>query len=141
MKPKITFFKESKSDIALSRTEAKRILTGVMTDLGFAGFSINVIMLEDEDLRAMKKQYFNQDVYTDIISFTIEQEPPEGELYISPDRISQNAAIFGQPAKREFARILIHGACHLCGYNDSTEKEKEEMSALEDRFLTQYYDR
>lgn len=138
----VEFFNESSVGISLDEDEAKRIITGVMKDLGHPDFSINIISLEDEALREMKKEYFKQDVYTDIISFIIDEEPVlEGELYISPERIRQNAEKFDQSAAREFARIFIHGACHICGYDDITEKERIEMTALENRFLTQYFDK
>jgi rRNA maturation RNase YbeY len=141
MSSQIEFFNESPSGIALDEEDAKRILTAVMRDLGYPEFSINVISLEDNALREMKKAYFDQDVFTDIISFNIDTDPLEGELYISPERIRANADSYGQPLEREFARILIHGACHLCGYDDISEEEKKEMTDLENRFLTQYVDK
>ncbi|MEA2077766.1 MAG: rRNA maturation RNase YbeY [Candidatus Marinimicrobia bacterium] len=141
MNQAIEFFRESSVEITLDEDEAKRIITAVMTDLGYPEFSINIISLEDDALREIKKEYFQQDVFTDIISFNIDQEPLEGELYISPERIRQNAVKFKQAVDREFARILIHGACHLCGYDDISEEEKKEMTALENRFLTQYFNK
>ena len=141
MNGQIEFFQESSVTMSLDEDDAKQIMASVLKDLDCQKFSINVITLEDEALRKMKNEYFHEDVYTDVISFTIENEPLEGELYISPERIEQNAEKFGQSPKREFARILIHGACHLCGYDDVTEEEKENMTKLEDRFLTQYFDK
>lgn len=138
----VEFFRESSIEIPLDEEEARELISKVMNDLGKPEFKINIISLEDEALREMKKEYFQQDVYTDIISFTIDEEPVlEGELYISPERIRQNAEKFKQSVTREFARIFIHGACHLCGYDDITQEEREEMTALEDRFLTQYFDK
>lgn len=141
MTQEINIFSESSVEIALDKADIKRILRSVMTDLDHAECVINVISLEDDALREMKNEYFKQDVYTDVISFTIDQEPLEGELYISPERIRQNAAKFNQPVDREFARILIHGACHLCGYDDISKEEKKEMTHLENTFLTQYFDK
>ncbi|MFA6618760.1 MAG: rRNA maturation RNase YbeY [Candidatus Neomarinimicrobiota bacterium] len=138
---KIDFYRESNLDIPLDKTAVRKMIVAVMKDLGQAEFFINIISFEDEALREMKKQYFDMDVYTDIISFNIDEDPLEGELYISPERITKNAEKFGQEIKREFARILIHGACHLCGYDDVSDEEKAEMTALEDRFLTQYFDK
>lgn len=137
----VAFYKECDLDIPLEKAIAKKMIAAVMKDLGYPEFLINVISFEDEALREMKKEYFDMDVYTDIISFNIDDDPLEGELYISPERITQNAEQFGQEVKREFARILIHGACHLCGYNDISDDEKAEMTALENRFLTQYFDK
>lgn len=141
MSCKIAFYKESNLDIPLDKTVAKKMIVAVMKDLGHPEFYINIISFEDEALREMKKKYFDMDAYTDIISFNIDEDPLEGELYISPERITRNAEKFGQDLKREFARILIHGVCHLCGYDDISDEEKTEMTALEDRFLTQYFDK
>jgi len=141
MSQNIHVFRECGIDMTLDEDEAKRILSHVLQDLGHSEFEINIILFEDEALREMKQDYFGQDVYTDIISFNIDQDPLEGELYISPERIRQNAEKFAQAADREFARILIHGACHLCGYDDISDEDKQEMTALENRFLTQYYDK
>ncbi len=137
----VEFYRECDIDIPLEEDHAKTMIAGVMEDLGYPEFSVTVISFKDDALREMKKEYFDQDVYTDIISFNIDEEPLEGELYISPERIIQNAKKFDQPLEREFARILIHGACHLCGYDDISEEDKAEMTALENRFLTQYFDK
>ena len=137
----VEFFRESSIDISLDEDKARELITRVMKDLGKPEFAINIVSLEDEVLREMKKEYFQQDVYTDIISFIIDEEPLEGELYISPERIRQNAKKFNQSIEREFARILIHGVCHLCGYDDISKEEKAKMTALENRFLTQYYEK
>ena len=141
MKQTVEFFREGSVEIALDEEEAKRLITGVMTDLGYPEFSVNIISLEEDVLREMKKEYFKQDVFTDIISFNIDMDPLEGELYISPERIRQNAEKYEQGLDREFARIFIHGACHLCGYDDISDKEKKEMTELENRFLTKYFDK
>ena len=68
----IEFFHESSIEIPLDEEEARRIISKVMNDLGRLEFAINIISFEDEALREMKKEYFQQDVYTDIISFTID---------------------------------------------------------------------
>ncbi len=141
MKGHVEFFQESSVAIPLDEDDAGRIVISVLKDLGYSEFSVNIISLEDEALREMKNEYFHEDVYTDVISFTIENEPLEGELYVSPERIKFNAEKFGQTPEREFARIMIHGVCHLCGYDDATEEEKNNMTKLENRFLTQYYDK
>ena len=68
-------------------------------------------MTDDDTLRLMKKEYFNQDLYTDVIAFNIDDDPFEGEIYISHDRIKDNAKKFNQSFEDELKRILIHGVC------------------------------
>ncbi len=140
MSTSIRFFNESPIDYPLDEDRARTLFLQVMKALGKQEINVNIIIKTDESLREMKKQYFNKDVYTDIISFIIEEEPVlEGELYCSLERIRKNAAIYSEPEAREFARILIHGACHLCGYEDNSEEERREMTRMENAFLNQFY--
>ena len=99
--------------------------------------SINLILTDDEFLRKMKKKYFKQDVYTDVISFNLEgpNENIEGEIYISMDRIIENAKLLKSSIDMELKRIMIHGILHLIGYEDQTNSQKENMTKLENKYL------
>ncbi len=85
----------------------------------------------------MKKEYFDEDVYTDIITFTMDccEDYLEGELYLSLPRIRENAREYEVSIRQECVRILIHGFLHLLGYDDTTEEERETMCRSEDHFL------
>lgn len=135
-------FNECGEDLPLPEKEAQRLFRKVVPALGRSDADVNLIARSDGELRQMKKEYFGQDLYTDVISFLLEEGPVlEGEIYISPRTIRRNAGKYGQSPEREFARVLIHGAAHLCGYRDYSPAEKEEMRALEEKFLTQFYDK
>ena len=99
--------------------------------------SINIILTDDEFLRKMKKKYFKQDLYTDVISFNLEgpNENIEGEIYISMDRIIENAKLLKSSIDMELKRIMIHGILHLIGYKDQTNSQKENMTKLENKYL------
>ena len=99
--------------------------------------SINLILTDDEFLRKMKNIYFKQDVYTDVISFNLEgpNENIEGEIYISMDRIIENAKLLKSSIDMELKRIMIHGILHLIGYEDQTNSQKENMTKLENKYL------
>ena len=99
--------------------------------------SINLILTDDEFLRKMKNIYFKQDVYTDVISFNLEgpNENIEGEIYISMDRIIENAKLLKSSIDMELKRIMIHGILHLIGYEDKTNSQKENMTKLENKYL------
>lgn len=138
----IKIYNESDTSLALTDAEIRRLLKKVMSALQRERFDIRVIALSEDKLLDMKKTYFHEDVYTDIISFVLDEEDGlEGELYCSPDRIRENAAEFSEKEAREFARVLIHGAAHLCGYRDASDEEKKEMRGMEDRFLNSFYDK
>ena len=102
--------------------------------------SLNLIISDDKHLNTLKKEYLNQDHFTDIITFNLEDKgnPIEGEIYISMDRIEDNSNTFDTSLENEFKRIFIHGLLHLCGYDDQTKNEKENMCKLEDYYLNKH---
>ena len=100
--------------------------------------SITIIFSNDNKLRKLKKEYFGEDVFTDTISFNLEEEgnPIEGEVYISLERVSENATTFKQDFITEYKRVIIHGCLHLLGYNDETPEDKMKMIQLEETYLS-----
>ena len=127
-------------DVQLNKSSIQGLLENILLDNKHNTGSINIIMTDDNTLRLMKKEYFNQDLYTDVIAFNIDDDPFEGEIYISHDRIKDNAKKFNQSFENELKRILIHGSLHLCGYDDQTPKEKKEMTSLEENYLEKFRD-
>ena len=100
--------------------------------------SITFIFSNDDKLRKLKKEYFGEDVFTDTISFNLEEEsdPIEGEVYISLERVSENAHTFQQDFITEYKRVIIHGCLHLLGYNDELPEDKTKMTELEEKYLS-----
>ena len=100
--------------------------------------SITFIFSNDSKLLKLKKEYFGKDVFTDTISFNLEEKgnPIEGEVYISLDRVSDNAKIFKQNFSTECKRVIIHSCLHLLGYNDELPKDKTKMMELEELYLS-----
>ena len=93
---------------------------------------------DDKLLNHLKKQFFNKDHFTDVIAFRLNdynQGNIEGEVYISLTRAKNNAKKFNEPYSKEIARLVIHGSLHLLGYEDSSKKDKEEMTKKEDIYL------
>jgi len=88
----------------------------------------------------MKKQYFDMDVFTDVMAFNLEEvgEQLDGEVYISWERIVENAKTLKLAVNNEFKRILIHGVLHLIGFDDQTKKEKTEMTTLENLYISKF---
>ena len=99
--------------------------------------TITFIFSNDYKLRKLKKEYFGEDVFTDTISFNLEDEgnPIEGEVYISLERVSENANTFNQDFITECKRVIIHGCLHLLGYNDELQEDKTKMNKLEETYL------
>ena len=128
----------NKSNIDLDQESIRGLLELVLSDNKHQAAEINIIITDDDSLRLMKKEYFNQDVYTDIIAFNIDEDPFEGELYISHDRVSDNAKKFDQTFEGELKRILIHGTLHLCGFDDQTKEDKLKMTSMEESYLKKF---
>ena len=126
------------SILSIDRDSIQNLSNLVMNDHGHLSGKINIIITDDESLREMKLEFFNEDVFTDVIAFNLEQDPFEGEIYISSDRVEDNAKIYKQRFQDELKRVIIHGLLHLCGHKDSTTSEKENMNLLEDKFLSQF---
>ena len=98
---------------------------------------INVIFLSDDELLKMNLQYLGHDYYTDIITFNYSEDIKglEAELYISIDRVKENADTNKVSFNEEMIRVIIHGALHLAGFDDQTDGEKAEMRRLEDQYI------
>ena len=98
---------------------------------------IAYIFCSDEQLLEINKEFLNHDYYTDIITFDYsETDVVSGDMFISIDRIKDNAKILGVAYKEELHRVIIHGILHLLGNKDKTETESENMRKLEDECLS-----
>ena len=116
----------------------RSVCENILMDSNQDEASITFIFSNDDKLRELKKEYFGEDVYTDTISFNLEEEsdPIEGEVYISLERVSENAHTFQQDFITEYKRVIIHGCLHLLGYNDELPEDKTIMTELEETYLS-----
>ena len=115
----------------------RSVCKNILIDNNHNKGSITFIFSNDYKLRNLKKEYFDEDVFTDTISFNLEEknDPIEGEVYISLERVRENAHIFKQDFITECKRVIIHGCLHLIGYNDESSKDKRKMIQLEETYL------
>ena len=116
----------------------RSVCENILMDSNQNEASITFIFSNDDKLRKLKKEYFGEDVFTDTISFNLEEEsdPIEGEVYISLERVSENAHTFQQDFITEYKRVIIHGCLHLLGYNDELPEDKTKMTELEEKYLS-----
>ena len=98
---------------------------------------LNIILCSDEYLYKMNVQYLQHKTYTDIITFDqgTTQKVINGELYISLDRVRDNAKTLNISLKDELHRVMVHGLLHLCGYGDKNPAAKKKMTSKEDYYL------
>jgi rRNA maturation RNase YbeY len=99
---------------------------------------INLIFCDDEKILEVNKEYLTHDYYTDIITFDYSlNQIISGDLFISIDRVKENADMFSKSFENELMRVVFHGVLHLCGYNDKSEEDILVMRSKEDYYLTQ----
>ena len=125
------------SAYAVDNSIIKNIIKFVISQERYEVNSISIIITSDEKLNVLKKRYFNQDLLTDTISFNLNEpdQPVEGEIYLSLDRIFDNARKYNITPEEEFARVIIHSILHTLGYEDNIAEEKREMFKRQDNYL------
>lgn len=112
-------------------------LKEVIKDAGKKIGEINYIIVSDEYLLQMNQQYLKHDTYTDIITFDYcEDNTVSGDMYISIDRVRENAINFNVTEEHELNRVLVHGLLHLLGQNDKTKSDALEMRRKEELWLS-----
>lgn len=117
-------------------------LTSLVTQENKVLGDINIICCSDDYLLEMNRSHLNHDYYTDIITFDYcEDSNVSGDLFISVDRIRENAALNNVLWVNEFARVCAHGVLHLCGYGDKTKKDQTIMRSKEDFYLPLFVSR
>ena len=107
---------------------------------------LNIIIVDNEKIREINKEYRNKDAVTDVISFAFEEIEDVkyedfrflGEIYISYERCKEQAQDYGHSVKREFCYLAVHGLLHLLGYDHIKEEDKKVMRALEEEILNEY---
>ena len=134
------FFSEKKSfsipNKKKIRVLIKQLCLSEKKDLSF----LNLIFCSDEYLLEINKKHLNHDYFTDVITFDFSEDNKniEGDVYISVDRVADNATKYKQEKDSELIRTIIHGTLHLFGYKDKTKKEKEIMTSKENKYLSLY---
>ncbi len=101
---------------------------------------LSYVFCSDEFLLEINQSYLNHDTYTDIITFDYNEDGLlNGEIYISTDRVVENAVRFRESETDELHRVMVHGLLHLCGYPDKTEEQKVAMRKLENEKIGMFH--
>lgn len=135
----IQFFTE---DIDFKIKEKGKIRQWILETVNNEGFKrvgeLSFILCSDDYLLEINKQYLNHDTYTDIVTFdsSEDEDTIAGDIFISVERIRENAQKFRVAERDELHRVIIHGVMHLCGYPDKKPAEKAKMTAKEDEYLS-----
>jgi rRNA maturation RNase YbeY len=124
-------------DTQLNLTQKKifNIVRQIVDKLDMDMQSIQVIFVDDDYLRNMHEDYLNDPDYTDVMTFNLGEDTIEGEIYISLDRVKENAKKFEVSIENEICRNIIHGILHLNGYTDKKTRAKSIMKQKEEELL------
>jgi probable rRNA maturation factor len=134
----INFFSE---DISCKLPNPRKTSSWIKSIIKIEGATpkeINYIFCSDEYLRTINLEYLNHNTYTDIITFNYTEGNDDltADIFISIERIKENALKFNSDFETELHRVIIHGVLHLVGYNDKTKTQKAIMREKEDAYLS-----
>lgn len=136
--PKINFFTEDVSFLLPKKRQIRNWIFGVIVTEGFQLSELNFIFCSDAHLLTINQKFLKHDTYTDVITFDNSEveKTVVGDVFISIDRVKENAEEMNFKMFDELMRVMIHGTLHLLGYNDKTEESKTVMTAAEDKYIS-----
>ena len=133
----LNIFYEEIQPLTLKKSILKKYIKSLINNELKSMGDVTIILCSDNYLLEMNQKYLNHDYYTDIITFDyVENTMVSGDLFISYDRIVENAKEFNTAIIRELYRVIFHGILHLTGYNDKSSKEKLLMKEKENFYLS-----
>ena len=137
----VSFFFLSDRITLKGRNKLKIFIRNFLKGQGKKPAAINYIFCTDQYLLAINKKYLKHNYYTDIITFDLSDTKKElkAEIYISVDRVKENARKLGLSFKSELHRVIFHGSLHLCGYKDKKADQKKIMREMESQLLDKYF--
>ena len=126
------------SNLSYDRKSIKYLFEQVFNKENIHSAKLLLILSDRKYLNELKKEYFGLDYFTDVIAFNLNEknENINGEIYVSIDDVILNSKQFNESINQEFKRIIIHGLLHVLGYNDDTDKNKNNMTKLENKYMS-----
>ncbi len=137
----VSFHSADKQLTLKNKTRLKEFIASIFDHESKPLKKLDYVFCSDEYLLQMNNDFLQHDYYTDIITFPLsdKQQPIVGEVYVSLDRVKDNASQHNASVLDETLRVLFHGALHLCGYGDKTAKEIKTMRAKEDFYINLFH--
>lgn len=133
----INFYSEKIVFVLKNKSRIRKLLKIIAEEEAKNISDVNYIFCSDAYLYKLNKKWLGHNTYTDVISFPLSDNPEiiAGEIYISINRIRDNAKKFNSSFDDELLRVIVHGMLHLCAYEDITKQQKSRMTALENKYL------
>ena len=117
------------------RQALKRVVELTLRQHRVTEAQISLVFLNDRVIRRLNKQFLEHDYATDVITFALEDKGVDGEIYISVETAARQAKEYSVSLTNELQRLVIHGILHLCGFDDATDKQRQEMHRQENIIL------
>jgi probable rRNA maturation factor len=136
-KAPIYFFSEEVNYTLKNKTHIRSWINDTIIAEGYQLEELNFILCSDDYLLAMNQQFLKHDTYTDVITFDNSEKLKTitGDIFISIERIQENARQFRSTTQHELCRVMVHGTLHLLGYKDKGKAAKTLMTQKEDQYL------
>ena len=138
---KIRFYFHDRKPILKERKRLKQFIEGLFVQKKQQLESLSYIFCSDKYLVGINKEFLKHDFFTDVITFnlSLNRYKTEAEVYVSVDRIKDNAKQEGVSFNKELHRVIFHGALHLCRYKDKNKTDQKRMRLAENRHLNKYF--
>jgi probable rRNA maturation factor len=139
---KTIFFNKADKTMTLgNRVMLKGFLEKQLKKEGIKIECLQYVFCSDKYLLTINKQFLNHNYYTDIISFDLSETKGQliGDIYISVDRVKENAKTVNTSQGDELLRVIFHGALHFCGYKDKKPADAKLMRSMEDKWLKLFH--
>ena len=137
--PKIQFFFEGSKPNLKNRRKLKSFISLIFSKENRKFETINFIFANDRIVYGINRKYLSHDFLTDVITFELSKHPIIAEVYISCDRVRDNADAHRTSFDKEMHRVIFHGILHLCGYRDKGPQQQRKMRTREDHYLSLYF--
>jgi len=133
----INFFTEDISYVLKNKRKIKAWVSETIAAEGYQLDELNFILCSDDYLLRINQEYLDHDTYTDVITFDNSEalKMITGDIFISIDRIRENASLYKHRLQDELCRVMIHGTLHLLGYKDKSKADKTRMTQKENDYL------
>lgn len=127
------------NDISFSRVPRKKIkfiIESILNDYKIFNAEIGIVLQDNKNIKKINSKFLNHNYSTDVISFRLEDEPLEGEIYISVEKALEQSKEYKVSLTNEMLRLVTHGMLHIIGFEDDTSEKREEMHKLENYYLS-----
>lgn len=133
----VNFYTKNIEFTLKQKTKTREWIKKVIDAEGYQLANLNFIFCSDDFLKSINNQYLKHNYYTDVLTFDNSEQKTqlEGDIFISIDRVMENAVELGVGFEMELRRVMVHGVLHLIGYNDKKEEELIAMRNKEDQWL------